>query len=72
MSTFTVRTTADGDHYFEPRTFTSQDLAEACYDSTVRRVAIEDPADAEVSISLIDDETDDVLAETTFPRGVFY
>lgn len=72
MSTFTVRTTADGDHYLEPHTFTSQDLAEACYGSTVSRIRREDPADAEVTVSLIDDETDDVLAETTFPRGVFY
>lgn len=69
-STLTVRTIADGEHYFSPETFGSETLAYAFYDSTVSRIQREDPADVEITVALIRDETGDVLTERTFPRTV--
>lgn len=70
MSTYTVRTIADGEHYFEPRTFESTAMADAFYDSTVSRINREDDPEIEVTVSVIDDASGDVMFERTFPRYV--
>lgn len=68
MNTFTVRTIADGDHYFEPRTFDFEYMADSFYSSTVSRLQREDSPGVEVTVALIDDETGHVVYERTFPR----
>jgi hypothetical protein len=66
-NTHTVRTLADGDYYFEPRSFASEILAEAFYSSTLDRIRREDAPGVEVTAQLIDHATDGVIYEQTFP-----
>lgn len=65
--TFTVRTMADGGHYYEPRDFESEVLAEAFYDSTCQRIRREDPPGLEVTVDMANADGD-VIYSTTFPR----
>lgn len=67
--TFTVRAMVDGDHYFEPRDFDSEVLAEAFYDSTCSRVQREDPAGVEITVDMSENDTGTVLYSRTFPRS---
>lgn len=71
MSTYTVRTIADGDHYFDPRDFGSLYVAEAFYSSTESRIRREDNPGVEITVDLIDNRTDDVIYSTTFPQRVW-
>lgn len=66
-NTHTVRTIADGDYYFEPRSFESEAMAEAFYSSTLDRIRREDAAGVEITVALIEHATDDVIREHTFP-----
>lgn len=68
--TYTVRTIADGEHYFEPETFDSEILASAYFDSTVSRVNREDGMGLEITVDLINDDTDDVLYSHTIPAYI--
>ena len=66
---YVVRTIADGEHYYPPRDFTSDVLAEAFYGSTVDRLNREDPKSVEITVQFIDVNDDNhVVYERTFPR----
>lgn len=71
IATFTVRTMADGDHYYAPRTFNLDYMAEAFYSSTTDRIRKEDGPAVEVTVDMVDDSTGDVVYSTTFPRAEF-
>lgn len=64
---YTVRTIADGEHYFSPEEFDNIMVAEAFFSSTVDRIRREDSAGVEITVDLIDNRTDDVLYSETFP-----
>lgn len=64
---YTVRTIADGEHYFDPRNHDALHVAEAYFDSTVHRLYMEDGPYVEVTVDLIDNRTDDVIQSVTFP-----
>lgn len=63
---FTVRTMADGENYFQPREFDSEILAEAYYSSTLDRIRREDSPNVEVTVDMAN-ASGDVLYSHTFP-----